>query len=65
MRNRRLLLVAVVRFVVSPMHQAEKVVELALWARLQSGPKLKPWPVGAHLWREPRRRWAGWPLHWP
>ena len=32
---------------------------------MQSGPKLKPWPVGAHLWREPRRRWAGWPLHWP
>ena len=49
MQNHRLLLVAVVRFGVSPMHQAEKVVELALWARLQSGPKLKPWPVGAHL----------------
>ena len=49
MRNRRLLLVAVVRFVVSPMHQAAKGVELALSGWLQSGPKLKPWPVGAHL----------------
>ena len=51
MRNRRLLLVAVVRFVVSPMHQAAKGVELARSGWLQSGPKLKPWPVGAHLWR--------------
>ena len=64
MRKRRLLVVAVVRFVLAPMHQAANDVELAPSGLLQSGPKLKPWPVGTHLWREPRRRWAGWPLHW-
>ena len=46
MRNHRLSLVAVVRFVVSPMRQAAKGDELARAGWLQSGPKLKPWPVG-------------------
>ena len=50
MQNDRLLLVAIVIFVVSPMHEAEKGVELALSGWLQSGPKLKPWPVGALIY---------------
>ena len=38
MQNRRLLLVAVVRFVVSPTRKAEKGVELALSAGCRAAP---------------------------
>ena len=47
MRNRRLLLVAVVRFVVSPMHQAAKGVELAVsaWSRAAPNSNLGRWAL--------------------